>query len=92
MAGTAGGSGYPHRFCCYQCRRNPARRKRGLGRAFDLTGRRRHSKVKGQGYRSDEYFQYEYVCQDCGYTGWSRHFLVKDKWKARFAQRSLIED
>lgn len=67
---TGGGTGQPHTFQCWNCRRR--RRNRGYAHEVDPTGRTRFSNT-GIGGRCVVETRYEYRCPFCGHVGWSRH-------------------
>jgi len=82
MPGKNNGTGRPLSFQCWACRRRkgPVRwplhrwaknQTAGLMGRVKLTGRTRPA-GGNQGCRNSSLSR-EYVCQDCGHVGWSRH-------------------
>ncbi len=75
MPGTNGGTGRPLSFRCTMCRRADDYRhksRKGWRDRVKLTGRKRRCPPGDYGNRNSE-FRREYLCDDCGHVGWSRH-------------------
>ena len=88
MPGTNAGTGRPISFQCWKCRRKKGRLLEGRvrdilghkGRANRvwLTGNKRDNGNGNAGCGND-IFDREYICDDCGHQGWSRHIELARK-------------
>ena len=88
MPGANNGTGQPYNFQCSKCRLKKGRafddfdrsRLARLGdfRRVKLTGRKWRKNDGACGCRNDNWVR-EYICDDCGHKGRSRHVDLKEK-------------
>jgi len=86
MPGSNAGTGHPLTFRCAKCKAGGRTHDihgrwvglRDIGTHWEVTGRIKDNGAHGARMSGKKV---EYVCLDCGHSGWSSHHAVYSRWR-----------